>query len=264
MQGAAAGASRMKRSRRSSSCGSSGPRPDPFPALQSRPWRGGTGREAEMSHDLNFGVDDGLHDRQAFAAALQLDRLGPGPDESCGVAGRRLALTGVVAQPGQVGHDHRARVAAGDGRRVMNHVVHGHVRCVVVTKDDPWQRSPRRGSGRLPLRRPPWLWARRDAAHHHQRLGAAFPRANHWCGLLGCHLRLLLVPSSAPWLPAVRPMLSKRGFADQVGWGRPVWKLGTCGAIDRALSGIPRGSVESTPTSVTPRFEQPSKGSTDG
>ena len=67
----------------------------------------GLGRQAEMTHDRDLGVADGLHHRHPLAAALELDRLGPGSDQSGGVV-HGVGRPGVVAHPGQVGHDHRA------------------------------------------------------------------------------------------------------------------------------------------------------------
>ena len=50
-------------------------------------------RQAEVAHHRDLGVDDGLDHRQPLAAALQLHRLGAGPDEGGGVAD---GLVGVV------------------------------------------------------------------------------------------------------------------------------------------------------------------------
>ena len=42
--------------------------------------------EAEVAHHGDLGVDDGLDDRHPLGAALELHRLGAGPDEGGGVA----------------------------------------------------------------------------------------------------------------------------------------------------------------------------------
>ena len=41
--------------------------------------------QAEVAHDRDLGVEDGLDHREALAATLELDRTGAGPDELRGV-----------------------------------------------------------------------------------------------------------------------------------------------------------------------------------
>ena len=78
--------------------------------------------EAEMAHDRDLGPDDRLDHRQAGPAALELDRVGAGPDQrgrvAHGVLGRE-----VVAHPGHVAQDQAARLGPGHRRGVVRHDV---------------------------------------------------------------------------------------------------------------------------------------------
>jgi hypothetical protein len=98
-------------------------------------------RQAEVAHHRDLGVDQGLDDRQALAAAFQLHGLGTGPDERRRVADG-LVDRGVVAHPGQVAHDEWRRAVGGrggeappDGGRVVGDVVDAHLQGVVVAQD---------------------------------------------------------------------------------------------------------------------------------
>ena len=72
------------------------------------------GREPEMAHDGDLGVEQRLDHREALLAAFELDGGGAGADQAGGVA-HGIGHTDVVAQPGQVGDDHRHRLGPGDG-----------------------------------------------------------------------------------------------------------------------------------------------------
>ena len=70
------------------------------------------GGQPEMAHDRDLRLDDGLDDRQPGPSALELHRLGAGPDQrrrvAHGVVGRQ-----VVAHPRHVAQDEAARLAPG-------------------------------------------------------------------------------------------------------------------------------------------------------
>ena len=88
-----------------------------------------------MAHHRHLGVDEGLHHVDPLAAPLQLHRLGPGPDQSGGVAHRVLDRD-VVAHPRHVAHDQRPGLGPGHGGDVVGHVVDGDLQSVVVAEDD--------------------------------------------------------------------------------------------------------------------------------
>ena len=88
-----------------------------------------------MAHYWDLGVGDGLDDRHPFAASLELDGLGSGPNQTGGVA-YRVGPAGVVAHPRKVGDDHRAGTSARYGGGVVHEVVHRHVQRVVVAEHD--------------------------------------------------------------------------------------------------------------------------------
>ena len=93
------------------------------------------GREAEVAHHRDLGVEDGVDRVEALAAALELHRGGAGAHEA-GRVGDGVLAPEVVAHPRQVGDDQRARLRARDRAGVVRHVVDGDVQRVVVPEHD--------------------------------------------------------------------------------------------------------------------------------
>ena len=93
------------------------------------------GREPEVAHHGDLGVEDRVHRVEALAAAFELHRAGAGAHELRGVADGLLARH-VVAHPRQVADDQRARLGARDRADVVRHVVGGDVQRVVVAEHD--------------------------------------------------------------------------------------------------------------------------------
>ncbi len=131
-------------------------------------------------------------------AALELHGLGAGPDEPGGVDHRVLDRH-VVAEPREVGHDQRRRLGPGDGRRVVDHVVDGHLEGVLVARARPWPGCRPPGSCRCPRRRPcgPPARRRRSPSPAGRPLGGPCGRGPkaRWC-----------VRSSEPPVPVQCPM----------------------------------------------------------
>jgi len=95
----------------------------------------GLGGQAEVAHDRDLGVEDGLDHGQALATALELDRAGAGPDQLGGVL-HGLLRRDVVAHPRQVAHDQRAGPGPGHRGGVVGQVVDGHLEGVLVAEHD--------------------------------------------------------------------------------------------------------------------------------
>ena len=95
--------------------------------------------QADVAHDRDLGVEDGLDHGQALAAPFELDRLGAGPDQAGGVADGVLDAQ-VVAEPRHVGDDHGVGLDPGHGGDVVGHVVDGDRQGVVVPEDDHGER----------------------------------------------------------------------------------------------------------------------------
>ena len=153
---------------------------------------------------------------QPLAAALQLDRLGAGPDQDGGVADGVVAGR-VVAHPRQVADHERARAPRRSRRRrprlhrrgVVGHVVHGHVQRVVVAQDHHGERVADEdqvdaGGVRLPGA------GRVVGGHHDQRIASVPDLATSgWRERSVCASAQNLLLRPAPrWLPAVGPKVA--------------------------------------------------------
>ena len=100
---------------------------------------GRLGRQADVAHDRDSGLDERLDDPGAPDAALDLDGLDAGiVDESAGVAERLLRCR--IGQERHVADDEGTPRAAGDGRGVVEHVLHRHAELVLVAEHRPAER----------------------------------------------------------------------------------------------------------------------------
>ena len=92
------------------------------------------GRQAQVAHHWNLSVDDRSHSGDPVGTALELDRIGPGPDQHRGRFDR-LDRRQVVAHPRQVADDHRRRLRSRHRSRVVRHHVDADLERVVVAED---------------------------------------------------------------------------------------------------------------------------------
>ena len=99
----------------------------------------GLGREAEVAHHRDLGVEDRLDGAEALAAALELHRRRAGADELGRVADRLLGGD-VVAEPRQVTDEQGPGLGPGGGRDMVGHVVDRDLERVLVAEDDHGQR----------------------------------------------------------------------------------------------------------------------------
>jgi hypothetical protein len=96
----------------------------------------GLGREADVSHNGNFGFGEAGDELETALAAFDFDSFGAGfLDEADGVA-EGFGDVGVIGAEGHVGDDEGVLCAAADSAGVVDHFVEGDGEGVVVAEDD--------------------------------------------------------------------------------------------------------------------------------